>query len=124
MKTVNIEFKITSEDNTVEFTTTGEHKNNRIKFVDKDNVLNYIVIKPNIIEYYKKGEIDMKYKFDLDQVTDGYYKMLNAEFRFKIVTNRLEIDDNYILVTYDLYQDEDLVNQATLSLVYETKEEK
>lgn len=123
MKTVNIQFKITSQDNTVEFTTTGEYKNNRIKFVDEDNVMNYIVIKHNTIEYYKKGEIDMKYKFDLDQVTDGYYKMLNAEFDFKIVTNTLELDDNSILVQYDLYQEDDLVNQATLKLVYETKEE-
>lgn len=123
MKTVNIQFKITSQDNTVEFTTTGEYKNNRIKFVDEDNVMNYIVIKHNTIEYYKKGEIDMKYKFDLDQVTDGYYKMLNAEFDFKIVTNTLDIDDNSILVQYDLYQEDDLVNQATLKLVYETKEE-
>lgn len=124
MKTVNITFKITSPDNTVEFTTIGELKNNRIKFVDEDNVLNYVVIKPTIVEYYKKGEIDMKYKFDLDQVTDGYYKMQYADFRFKIVTNQLQIDDNAILVQYDLYQEEDIVNQATLSLVYETKEEK
>ena len=124
MKKILIDFRITSQDNTVEFTTTGEHKNNRIKFVDEDNVMNYVIIKENIIEYYKKGEIDMKYKFDLDQVTDGYYKMLNAEFRFKIVTNQVEIQDNSIFVQYDLYQEADLVNQATLQLVYETKEEK
>ncbi len=124
MKTLDLTFKITSQDNTVEFTTTAEHKNNRIKFVDKDNVLNYVVIKENVIEYYKKGEIDMKYKFDLDHVTDGYYKVVGADFRFKIVTNELYIDSNSIKVEYDLYQDEDLVNQASLVMVYETKEEK
>jgi uncharacterized beta-barrel protein YwiB (DUF1934 family) len=123
MKKLSLTFNATSQDSSVEFTTLAEYNNNRIKFVDEDGVLNYVVIKKDIIEYYKKGDIDMKYKFDLDHVTKGYYRVMGNEFNFEIVTNTLQVDDSSILVEYDLYQNSDLVNKTKISLLYETKEE-
>ena len=123
MKKLNLTCKVTSEDSHVGFTTIAEYNNNRIKFVDEEGILNYVIIKDNILEYYKKGDVDMKYKFDLDHVTKGYYRVMGTEFDFKIVTNILLIDDSSIYVEYDLYQDSDLVNKSKISLTYETKEE-
>ncbi len=123
MNKIKLEFKITSQESNVEFSTIAEYKDNRIKFEDPDGILNYIIIKDETIEYYKKGEIDMKYKFDLDKVTKGYYKVMGTEFDFEIVTNELRIEEEKIVIMYDLYQDQERVNQSTISLVYESKEE-
>ena len=123
MENIKINCNITSQQTSVSFETLGEYKNNRIKFVDQDDVVNYVLIKEDKIEYYKKGEIDMKYIFDLDLVTKGYYKVVGTEFHFDIVTNDLTVEDDLIFVKYDLYQDEELVNSAEISLVFETKEE-
>jgi len=54
MKKIEISFSIKAQDSKQEFITIGEYKNNRIKFVDPDNNTNYIIIKKDIIEYYKK----------------------------------------------------------------------
>lgn len=123
MKYNNVKFKITSQDSQVQFQSEAEFKNNRIKFVDNEGVMNYIILKDHIIEYYKKGDVDMKYKFDLDQVTKGHYRIIGTEFVFDIVTNVLEYDEDSLYIEYDLYQDSDLVNQAKLSLIYVNKEE-
>lgn len=123
MKYNSLRFKITSQDSEVQFQTEAEFKNNRIKFVDNDGVMNYVILKDNIVEYYKKGEIDMKYKFDLDKVTKGHYKIIGTEFVFDIVTNILQMEEDGLYIEYDLYQSSDLVNQTKLTLVYETKEE-
>lgn len=123
METIKLVFKITSQESNVEFTTIAEHKNNRIKFEDLDNIMNYVIIKKDIIEYYKKGDVDMKYIFDLDRVTKGYYRVMNTELTFEIVTNTLLIKNGKIFVEYDLYQEQERVNQSKLSLVYESKEE-
>lgn len=123
MEKINVKVDITSLDSELHFQTIGELKNGRIKFVDRDNDTNYIILHSKTIEYYKKGNIDMKYKFDLDNVTKGYYSILHNKFEFDIVTHIIELDDEYIYIKYDLYQQNELVNQTELKVDYQVKEE-
>ena len=59
MKKINITFLIQSLDTKQTFKVIGEYKNNRIKFIDPENNTNYIIFHNHIIEYYKKGNVDM-----------------------------------------------------------------
>lgn len=123
MELKTVLFEIVSLDSKTKFKTDGEFKNSRLKFVDPDGDLNYVVCKDHLIEYYKKGNIDMKYIFNLDQVTKGYYGIQGNRFEFQIVTHILTIDEDEIFVKYDLYQGEDLINKTELRVGYQNKEE-
>ena len=123
MEKIKVFFEIISIDTKNRFDTDGEFKNNRIKFMDPDGDINYIICKENIIEYYKKGNVDMKYIFDLDSVTRGYYGIHGNQFDFQIVTHILNKDEDTIYVKYDLYQGEDLINKTELRIRYQNKEE-
>lgn len=109
-------------DSKTRFDTDGEYYNSRLKFTDPEGDINYVICKDNIVEYYKKGKTDMKYIFNLDQVTKGYYGIQGNRFDFKIVTHVLNVDEDEIYVKYDLYQGEDLVNKTELRVSYKNKE--
>ena len=123
MKIIRVFFEIISMDSKTRFDVDGEYKNNRIKFTDPEGDVNYVVCKENIIEYYKKGKVDMKYVFDLDLLTKGYYSIQGNRFEFQIATHILQMDEDMIYVKYDLYQGEDLVNKTELRISYQYKEE-
>jgi uncharacterized beta-barrel protein YwiB (DUF1934 family) len=101
----------------------GEERNNRIIFIDPDKNTNYIIFHENSIEYYKKGSVEMKYKFSLNQKTEGIYKVYGNQFNFKIVTDRLIVKDERIYIKYRLIQNEELVNDTVLELKYYPKKE-
>ena len=44
---------MSSLDNKTDFTAVGEYKNNRLKFLDQEQIANYVILKKDIIEYYK-----------------------------------------------------------------------
>lgn len=123
MKKMRVFFEIISMDSKTRFDVDGEYKNNRLKFIDPDGNINYLICKDSIVEYYKKGNIDMKYIFDVNQVTKGYYSVQGNKFDFKIVTHIMNMDDDAIYVKYDLYQGEDVVNKTELRISYQNKEE-
>lgn len=123
MRKIKVFFDITSMDSKSRFDTDGEYKNNRIKFTDPEGDVNYVICKENTIEYYKKGNVDMKYIYDLDKVTKGYYSIQGNQFDFQIVTHILNQNEDEIYVKYDLYQGEDLINKTELRLRYQNKED-
>jgi uncharacterized beta-barrel protein YwiB (DUF1934 family) len=123
MKKIRVFFEIISMESKTRFDTDGEYKDNRLRFIDPEGDINYIICKENIVEYYKKGTVDMKYIFNLDLVTKGYYGIHGNRFDFQIVTHILTIDEDEIYVKYDLYQSEDLVNKTELRIGCKYKEE-
>ena len=123
MRKLCISFHMKSVDTEVSFEVNGEFKNNRIKFIDPEESINYIIFHKNTIEYYKKGEMDMKYKFSLTENTIGIYKILGNEFKFKINTTHLTNEDGHLQINYQLYQQEDLVNEQVLMIEYNFLEE-
>ncbi len=123
MSKLNISFRIESKDSKQSFTVVGEEKNNRIIFVDPDKNTNYIIFHKDSIEYYKKGSVDMKYKFTLNERTEGTYKVYGNQFNFNIVTDRLIVKDERIYIKYRLIQNDELVNDTVLELKYNPKKE-
>jgi len=123
MKKLNISFRIKSEDSSQDFKTKGELKNNRMKFIDPDKNTNYIIFKSDIIEYYKKGEADMKFIFDLHDLTKGTYVVMGNKLLFDIHTKKIEKSDGLLEIKYDLFQQGELVNNTTLRMTYEVIEE-
>lgn len=118
MKKINIDFSIKSMETNNSFTTIGEFKNNRIKFFDNEKNINYIIFNKDIVEYYKKGDADMKYKFDILNTTKGEYTLSNYKFVFDIETTKLIVEENQVLIEFELYQDKDLVNNTEINIRY------
>ena len=112
-----------SLDSKVEFHTTGELKKQKIIFVDDKLNKHYIVINGPIIEYYKIGSMDMKFKFDINNVTKGTYKVDNNSFIFDIITTKLESTSNRLVIEYELLQDNEIVNKSKLTIMYSIAKE-
>jgi len=123
MEKLRVFFEIISMDSKTRFDVDGENQDNRLRFTDPDGDINYVICKEETVEYYKKGNVDMKYIFNLDLVTKGYYGIHGNRFDFQIVTHILTIDEDEIFVKYDLYQNEDLVNKTELRISYKNKED-
>ena len=123
MRKAKIDYLVKSLDTSNNFTTVGEVKNNRIKFVDTENNTNYIVFHKDIIEYYKKGNIEMKYKFDIDNTTKGDYTLSGYKLEFDIITRKIINENNKLVIQFDLYQDKDLVNNTIIEIGYTFLEE-
>ncbi len=118
MKKLNISFKITSLDSSVEYNVLGEYKNKRIKFIDPEQNTNYIIFHNDTIEYYKKGNVDMKYIFSENLKTKGLYSVSGNKFVFEIETKELFKSSNNLYIKYFLYQDEELINETELTIEY------
>jgi uncharacterized beta-barrel protein YwiB (DUF1934 family) len=123
MKKVALDVQIESVDSELSYQTNGELSDERLKFVDPEGDLNYVLFKKNSVEYYKKGEIDMKYIFDLDAVTKGYYTVMGNTFEFDIVTHTINLQEDNLHIKYDLYQQADIINKTTINIQYFYKEE-
>ncbi len=118
MKNIDIEFSMTSLDSKASFTTTGEIKENRIIFNDNEENRHFIIMHNDSIEYHKRGSMNMKYVFNLKHSTSGTYEIDGNRFLFVIETKELIIEDNEIMITYDLLLDDEIVNQSTLLIKY------
>ena len=124
MEKVLIDFDMSSLDSQEQFTTTGELKNERIIFFDSESNKHYVVFNNSIIEYYKKGTMDMKFIFDIHNKTLGKYKVSGNEFVFDIVTTKLENTSNSLVIEYKLLQDNEIINISKLMILYSiTKED-
>jgi len=65
----------------------------------------------------------MKYIFKTNTITKGLYNVYGNHFMFDISTSKIELDETSIHIEYDLIQDGEVVNNATLDLSYFLKEE-
>jgi len=123
MKKIRIQFQIKSTDTSNSFETIGELKKDRIKFLDNENNTNYIIFHKDLVEYYKKGNVDMKYKFKEMTTTKGEYTLQGYKFDFDIVTEHLQVNEGNLWIKYDLYQNKELVNKTEIQLEYTFLEE-
>lgn len=118
MRNVEIEFLMTSLDSEASFSTVGEIKENRIVFNDNEDNRHFIIIKNDIIEYHKRGSMNMKYVFSLEQHTEGTYEVDGNKFEFVIVTKELSNKNDEIIIKYDLLLEDEIVNKSTLLIKY------
>ncbi len=118
MEKLNISIKIASLDSSVEYNVLGEYKNKRIKFIDPEQNTNYIIFRDDTVEYYKKGNVDMKYIFNRNLKTKGLYSVSGNKFEFEIETKELIVRSNVVYIKYFLYQGEELINETELTVEY------
>jgi uncharacterized beta-barrel protein YwiB (DUF1934 family) len=123
MNKLKINFHLESLDGEAHYNVIGELKKNRIIFVDPEKNTNYIILKKDIVEYYKKGNVDMNFKFATDKYTKGYYTVSSLQMDFEIKTLELTRKDGFLAIKYELYDNDDIVNEATLKVKYSTVEE-
>ena len=123
MKKLKINYNIISQDTSASFITEGEYKNQRIKFLDHEGNTNYIIFKNDVVEYYKKGSVEMKFVFDIQNQTEGSYSVSGYQLAFTINTKLLQKTDTKLIVEYDLYQGTDLVNNTKLNVEYTSLKE-
>ncbi len=123
MEIVTIDFEMNSQDTRVRFTTTGEYDNQRIKFIDNESSTHEILLNGDIINYQKNGLMEMKFIFDINNVTKGIYKVDNNPFVFDIVTTKLENIDNRIVIEYELKQSNEIINVSNLVIQYSIAKE-
>ena len=124
MEKVTIDFEMISLDTNVKFSTNGEYNKQKLKFIDDESSIHEIIFIDNIIDYRKTGLMDMKFKFDINSITKGIYKVDNNSFVFDIVTKKLENASNRLVIEYELIQNNEIINKSKLIIKYSiTKEE-
>ena len=89
MRNIDIDFLMTSLDSKASFNTRGELKENRIIFNDDEGNKHFIIIQKDSVEYHKRGSMNMKYVFNLEQNTTGTYEIDGNKFLFVIKTKEL-----------------------------------
>ena len=123
MKKLHVSFEIHSLDTSQKFSVQGELKNNRMKFLDPDNFTHYIIFHSDLVEYYKRGETDLKLKFNLHDLTKGTYKVMGNTILFDVRTTKLEKSDGLLVVKYELFQEGQLVNNTHFKIKYNVLKE-
>ena len=122
MERVKVNFEMSSQDSVVKFLVDGEIQESRIRFIDDDLSKHTIVCQGTSIDYYKIGAMDMSFKFDINNITKGTYKVDHNTFEFDIITTRLENNSNRLCIEYELLQDNEVVNKSKLIINYSVTE--
>jgi len=124
MSKITIDFMIKSTDSEQEFTTVGNIDGNQISFIDPEKEQHKITLHNKIVEYHKSGTSNLHFIFDTQNQTVGIYSAYNQVFEFIVQTKQCINTNNHINIKYQLYQEDELVNETSLTLYYDfVKEE-
>ena len=124
MKDIHVTCIVSAGEDVTHIDTLGEFKNNRIIFQDEDGESHYIVIQKDVVKYIKKGSVDMRYELRENLLTKGSYATLGNRFNFEIKTLSLIRNKGKIIIKYQLLQERQVVNEATIDVTYnEVKED-
>lgn len=107
MKKVYIDYKIKNNDEIVkkENLEAVYKVNEYLKIKDIDENINISFDNGNIIMERDNNESNLLFNFVLDKETESKYfiKKLNFYIDTKVKTNHLQIDDDRIIIEYDLW---------------------
>ncbi len=107
MKKVYIDYKIKNNDEIVkkENLEAVYKVNEYLKIKDIDENINISFNNGNIIMERDNNESNLLFNFVLDKETESKYFIKNLNFYIdtKIKTNHLQIDDDRIIIEYDLW---------------------
>jgi len=118
-----IDFTIKSTDSSQQFSTVGQLEGNTISFMDPSNESHTIQFMDDLVDYRKSGENELRFTFDSQTPTIGTYQTYQYQFEFTVLTTYLQIEHQHIEIQYQLYQEEELVNETSLNLYYEFAKE-
>ena len=107
MKKVYIDYKIKNNDEILkkENLEAVYKVNEYLKIKDKDENINISFDNGNIIMERDNNESNLLFNFVLDKETESKYFIKNLNFYIdtKVKTNHLQIDDDRIIIEYDLW---------------------
>ena len=107
MKKVYIDYKIKNNDEILkkENLEAVYKVNEYLKIIDKDENINISFNNGNIIMERDNNESNLLFNFVLDKETESKYFIKNLNFYIdtKVKTNHLQIDDDRIIIEYDLW---------------------
>lgn len=107
MKKVYIDYKIKNNDEIVkkENLEAVYKVNEYLKIKDRDENINISFNNGNIIMERDNNESNLLFNFVLDKETESKYFIKNLNFYIdtKVKTNHLQIDDDRIIIEYDLW---------------------
>ena len=107
MKKVYIDYKIKNNDEILkkENLEAVYKVNEYLKIKDKDENINISFNNGNIIMDRDNNESNLLFNFVLDKETESNYFIKNLNFYIdtKVKTNHLQIDDDRIIIEYDLW---------------------
>ncbi len=107
MKKVYIDYKIKNNDEIVkkENLEAVYKVNEYLKIKDIDENINISFNNGNIIMERDNNESNLLFNFVLDKETESKYFIKNLNFYIdtKVKTNHLQIDDDRIIIEYDLW---------------------
>lgn len=107
MKKVYIDYKIKNNDEILkkENLEAVYKVNEYLKIKDKDENINISFNNGDIIMERDNNESNLLFNFVLDKETESKYFIKNLNFYIdtKVKTNHLQIDDDRIIIEYDLW---------------------
>ena len=112
---------IDDENNKIIFKSEYKKNNNIIIFEDKsvENTMIFLTINEDNIIFERKGNINMKLILHKNIKTQGYYQNeLGLDFKFNIITSKLEYNKNKINIGYSMYLDEDLISTHKIWILF------
>lgn len=123
MKNIQIDFELISLDTKTQFNVNGEINDEEITFTDNEKNKHFIKLSGSVIQYLKVGLSYMKFLFDLENMTTGFFSVDNNEFLFNIKTTKLINEANKLEIEYELFQEDELINKNKLILKYNNMKE-
>ena len=110
MAKVIIKYKISSKnEKELKGEVTGIKNNNIITYKDTDSIVNILLEKDwiSIKRENDKMHLTLKLEDNKSNITNYFIKDLKFNFDVKAVTKRLEIKENTLNATYELYINEE-----------------
>ena len=105
-----IDYKIiNSEEKTVKNNIISDYTNNTLSYKDESDNMKLIINKDNIIMIKDNLTSITTLNFIKNKKTDSEYKIkvLNTIIDMKVLTNKLEINDDKIHIEYEIWFDEE-----------------
>lgn len=105
---MKVHFYSISSSGRVDFETTADHLEDKIKFKDlSQNDTNIeIAFLDEHIHFIRTGEVESLMPFHLNEKTKGYYKNnLGLSFELEVFTKRISKEKSKISIEYDFFID-------------------
>lgn len=120
MSKIKIFTKLDSPDEKVVKEFKGILNNNKLVYTD-DSVKTTIVLNDDLLMTRENDDYKFEFIFKDKSVTKGYYtlKMYNTSMDLEIKTYKLEINENFFKVEYELLIDDEDKQKFIFELNYE-----
>ncbi len=121
MPKVKINSTVKTHDKFIKKEHTGLIIDNKIIYNDENVIVTLLFYKNKLVLNRNDKESNFNCEFLVNFISKGSYSINEQKLiiNFDVKTKELIIEDNFILIDYDLYQANELVNSVLFKLAYE-----